>query len=112
MTFIHVHQRPVFDLPARDDNKTRVIPTAYEPRPEEAVSNPYDPREARTCILTSDFWLLNSGFWLLASGFWLLNSSSIHSRSLTAISFSAGHFVFGRPFWFSSGLLALLERIQ
>ena len=48
MTFIHVHQRPVFDLPARDDNKTRVIPTAYEPRPEEAVSNPYDSREART----------------------------------------------------------------
>jgi hypothetical protein len=31
-----------------------------EPRPEEAVSNPNPPREARTSILTSEFWLLNS----------------------------------------------------
>jgi hypothetical protein len=52
-----------------------VIPSAYEPRPfgsgqeptnaltgKEAVSNPYGSREARTCILASEFWLLNSGF--------------------------------------------------
>ena len=91
MTFIHVHQRPVFDLPARDDNKTRVIPTAYEPRPEEAVSNPYDPREARTCILTSEFWLLASEFFLVP------------------FTFINGHFVFGRPFRFRPAILVFVR---
>jgi hypothetical protein len=33
---------------------------SHEPRPEEAVSNPHRPREARTSLLTSEFWLLNS----------------------------------------------------
>jgi len=53
----------------------RVIPNAArdafsDPRPQEAVYNPNDPREARTCILDSEFWLLNS----CSPEFWLLNS--------------------------------------
>jgi hypothetical protein len=52
----------------------------------ERLHNPYRPREGRTCILTSEFWILNSSsqFWLLnsSSQFWLLNSSSPRFRTV------------------------------
>jgi hypothetical protein len=32
---------------------------SFYSRPEEAATNPDDPREARTCIPTAEFWLLN-----------------------------------------------------